>query len=488
MGMALSRLSKIKDDDGNNITEYTYDELSRRTLVTLGNDANAVYEYDLGNRLTKLTNNLDDTNSIVFDYANYDKVGNRLSMKIDDSNAHVYTYDKLYQLTAVDYNDGNSTTYYYDSLGNRTRVTGGGTTTYARNCLNQYTCVDSNSFSYDKNGNLTDDGTYEYYYDCENRLIDVNENGSAVASYKYDFAGRRVRKIVDGNTTKYCYDGAQVIAEYENDVLVRKFVYGPGIDEPVVMIVVNGQNETKYYYHFDGLGSVAAISDNGGQMTEQYEYDVFGGTTIKDASDNVLTESAIGNPYGFTGRRLDTETDNYYYRARYYSPEIGRFLQTDPLGYVDGVNLYTYVGNNPVNLTDPMGLIPPVPGPWTRPYPVPLPKPKPPLWHRDRNRYNICPRNEPEDGQVDECGDNPNPWRRERWNPFHRGQQCYRRGDPSGPGGSQCCYRNGRLVGGSYDIWQPAIHWYAPWNWPSSIRHSAVDIAPSLIWYGSSEE
>jgi len=112
------------------------------------------------------------------------------------------------------------------------------------------------------------------------------------------------------------------------------------------MIDVAGGNAV-YYYHFDGVGSVIALSDVNSVIVERYSYDVFGAPN---------TTSGIGNPYLFTGRRYDIETALYYYRARYYDYYIGRFLQVDPIGYQESVNFYTYVGNNPVRWVDSFGL------------------------------------------------------------------------------------------------------------------------------------
>jgi len=103
-------------------------------------------------------------------------------------------------------------------------------------------------------------------------------------------------------------------------------------------------------------GNESVLSDSSHNIVEKYSYDVFGKPTIRNSQGNIITTSAYGNRFMFTGREYDSESGLYYYRARNYSPWIGRFLQTDPIGYAAGLNLYTYCGNNPISWIDPLGL------------------------------------------------------------------------------------------------------------------------------------
>jgi RHS repeat-associated protein len=134
--------------------------------------------------------------------------------------------------------------------------------------------------------------------------------------------------------------------------LTVRYVPGPAIDEPVAVVTGNAAPYTHHYFHANRQGSVIAMSDDSGAKVEgPYVYDPYG-----NCSSGGSACTSTGEPYRFTGRRLDPETGLYYYRARYYWPQGGRFLQTDPVGYTADLNLYTYVENDPVGRTDPTGM------------------------------------------------------------------------------------------------------------------------------------
>jgi len=344
----LNRLTAVKTSTGANIATFAYDALSRRTSLGLANGLSTSYSYDATNRLLAITQPTVGDRTYT-----YDPLGNRLTLT-DPAGTTTVGYDPLSQVTNLDYPAGffvADTSYLYDGVGNRLRETVNGTpANYSPNSLNQYAHRETQDFTYDANGNLTNDQATTFAYDSENRLLSASANTS---SYTYDPFGRRLSKTVGGTTTRFLYDGEQLIAETDSSgALTAKYVFGAGLDEPLRL----ERAGTFIYYHADGLGSIVALTDGSGAVLERYQYDAFGTTRMTDPAGAVRTNSVVANRFAFTARELDAETGLYHYRARTYSPSLGRFLQRDPVGYSADINIYRYVLNNPILFNDPLGL------------------------------------------------------------------------------------------------------------------------------------
>ncbi len=226
--------------------------------------------------------------------------------------------------------------------------------------MNQYTSFDGWGLAYDLNGNTTQKGGQRFYYDYRNQLVRATDT-STTTGYKYDALGRRIEKSYGVNVSRYYYSGDQVIEERNaSDQVAKQFTYGNGIDEILRIEINENGTMVTYYVHTDAIGSVTAITDAAGNVVERVSYDIYGMPTFTDYRTDpqnpaVVENSIIGNDILFQGRRYDQETNLYYYRARYYDPIMGRFMQTDPMGYHDSMNMYQAFNQNPVNFVDPMG-------------------------------------------------------------------------------------------------------------------------------------
>ncbi|RYF80388.1 MAG: RHS repeat-associated core domain-containing protein, partial [Chitinophagaceae bacterium] len=204
----------------------------------------------------------------------------------------------------------------------------------------------------DGRGNLTYDGQFYKTYDAEGRLVKDSSSPTSVLTYGYDAIGRKVVKSINGNLFTYTYAGAEQIEERDKtNVLLNKTVFNN-----FLLPLVNENSGKQFYYHQNELMSVDAITNSSGRLLESYQYDAFGKLQRYDSSNNPLASSLAGNRFGFTGQEWDSATNSYRFFYRNYSTESGVFNQRDLIEYKDGMGMYQYVGNNPANGVDVLGL------------------------------------------------------------------------------------------------------------------------------------
>jgi len=357
---ALNRPIQVTDPL-NGVTGMVYDRMQHVLQIHYPNktSVNTVYDatYDVASVVNKK-----DSGAIISQFAyTYDAVGNKKTVT-DNIGKTTYTYDDIYQLTNAAYPDRPAVAYTYDPAGNRSTMTVGTiNTTYSYDAANKLMTAGTVSYTYDGNGNpvkktdSSNNQTTTYTYDTENHLVGTTLPTGSQFVFGYDYMGWKVSDTQKGpagilNTQEFLWSDGSVVNEDGDDGFIAHNVVGP-ISLSQIYTPKATNNPMVSYYAFDGLGSVADVTDVTGNITDGYRYDAYGATLSGGKNKD--------NHYQFVGM-MGVENQAYigllYMRNRWYDPTSGRFMTQDPSDIADGINLYQYSVNNPVNGIDPGGL------------------------------------------------------------------------------------------------------------------------------------